>query len=297
MMPAIEANGIQIEYNVFGDPSKPAVLLIAGLAAQLPCWNDEFCNALANRGFYAIRYDNRDVGLSSRIEGLTADELMQKIGVLFAGEQTSVPYGIEDMAADGAGLLDALDIKKAHIVGTSMGGYIAQTICLNHPDHVSSLTSIYSHTGNRTAFMPTQEVMEVLLTPSPDDRAGYVDHMTRLLRVIFGSGLPFDEEFHRELVGSYYDRGFYPEGVIRHYLAIMTQKDRTADLSRITVPTMVVHGDDDPMVPLAGGEATAAAIPNATLKVFKGMGHVMPNLNAYWADILDELVEHMKAAR
>jgi pimeloyl-ACP methyl ester carboxylesterase len=296
MMPAIEANGIQIAYDVFGDPSNPAVLLIAGLAAQMPCWNDEFCTALANRGFYAIRYDNSDVGLSSRIEGLTADELMQKIGALFTGEETSVPYGIEDMAADGAGLLDALDIEKAHIVGKSMGGYIAQAICLNHPDHVSSLTSIYSHPGINSAFLPTQEVMEVLMTPSPDDRAGYVDHMTKLFRVIYGSGLPFDEEFHRELSGSDYDRGFYREGVIRQYLAIMTQKDRTADLSRITVPTMVVHGDDDPMVPLAGGEATAAAIPNASLRVFKGMGHVQPNLKAYWSDILEVMVEHMKAA-
>lgn len=293
-MPVKEANGIQLAYDVFGDPSMPAVLLIAGLAAQKQCWNDEFCDALANRGFYPIRYDNRDVGLSSRIEGLTAHELMEKFGAVLTGEDTSVPYGIEDMAADGAGLLDALGIEKAHMVGTSMGGYIAQTICLNHPDHAASLTSIYSHTGENSAFLPTQEVMEVLMTPSPDDRDGYVDHMTKLLGVIHGSGVPFDEAFHRKLVGSYYDRGFYPEGVIRHYLAVMTQKDRTADLSRITVPTMVVHGDDDPMVPLAGGEATAAAIPNARLKVFKGMGHVQPNLRAYWSDILEVMVAHMK---
>lgn len=295
-MPAVEANGIQIEYDAIGDPSNPAVLLIAGLAAQMPCWNDDFCNALARRGFYVIRYDNRDVGFSSRIEGLTADELMQKIGALFMGEETTVPYGIGDMAADGAGLLGALNIKKAHIVGKSMGGYISQTICINHPDHVSTLTSIYSHPGNRSAFLPTQEVMENMLTPLPEDREGYIDHMTNRFELIFGSGMPFDEGFHRNLAGTYYDRCFYRQGVMRQFLAIMTQKDRTDELSQIKIPTLVIHGDDDPMVPLAGGEAVASAIPDAKMKVFKGMGHVMPNLDAYWSDILEEMVDHMKAA-
>lgn len=296
-MPVKEANGIQIAYEVCGDPSNPVVLLIAGLGAHMTCWNDDFCNALASKDFYVIRYDNRDVGLSSKIEGLTADELMQKIGSVFMGEKITIPYGIADMASDGVELLNSLDIEKAHIVGQSMGGYIAQTICLNHPEHVTTLTSIFSHPGNRSEFVPTQEVMEVLLTPSPDDRSGYVDHMTKLLRIVFGSGLPFDEGFHRDLVGTYYDRCFYREGVMRQYLAIMTQKDRAEDLSQLRVPALVIHGDDDPMVPLAGGEATAAAIPNAKLAVFKGMGHIMPNLNAYWSDILNEMVAHMNLVR
>ena len=165
-MPIAEANGIQIAYDVFGDKSKPAVLLIAGLMAQLPCWNAELCNTLAGRGFSVIRYDNRDVGLSSKIEGLSASELMELFGKLLEGKEAQVPYGIEDMAADAAGLLDALGIEKAHIVGHSMGGFIAQTYCLKHPSKALSLTSIYSHPGNNgMLFFPTPEVMEIILTP------------------------------------------------------------------------------------------------------------------------------------
>lgn len=293
-MPIIEANGIQIAYDVFGDQSKPAVLLIAGVTSQLSCWNSAFCNDLAGRGFSVIRYDNRDVGLSSKIEGLSASELMELFGKLLEGKQAQVPYGIEDMAADAAGLMEALGIERAHIVGQSMGGYIAQALCLNYPSKALSLISIYSHPGNRMLFLPKPEVMEMMMTPIPHDRAGYIEEMTKRFKIIYGSGLPFDEGFHRELAGTYYDRCFYPEGVMRQYLAIMTQQDRTQQLSQIKVPTLVIHGDEDPMVPLAGGEATAAAIPDATLKVVKGMGHVMPNLNAYWSDILEYMVEHMK---
>lgn len=295
-MPRTEANGIQIEYDAIGDPSNPAILLIGGVMVQLPCWHIDFCNALADRGFYVIRYDNRDIGLSSKIEGLSVQELMELFGKIFGGEETEVPYQMEDMADDAASLLDALDIERAHIVGQSMGGFIAQTLCLNHPAKAKSLTSIYSHTGNGIDFAPTPEVMETILTPSPEDREGYIDHMTKRYRLIYGSGRPFDEAFHRKLASTYYDRCFYPKGVMRQYMAIMTQKDRTEELSQINIPALVIHGDDDPMTPLAGGEATAAAIPNARLKVIKGMGHVMPNLDAYWSDILEEMVEHMKAA-
>jgi pimeloyl-ACP methyl ester carboxylesterase len=295
-MPSTEANGIQIAYDVFGDQSNPAVLLIAGVTAQLPCWNAAFCSALADRGFYVIRYDNRDVGLSSKIEGLSASELMGLFGKLLEGKEAPVPYGIEDMAADAAGLLEALRIEKAHIIGQSMGGYIAQTFCLKHPSKALSLTSIYSHPGNRMLFLPTPKVMEMMMSPMPHDRAGYIEQMAKRFKLIYGSGLPFDEDFHRELAGTYYDRCFYPEGVMRQYLAIMTQQDRTQQLSQIKVPTLVIHGDEDPMVPLAGGEATASAIPNATLRVVKGMGHVMPNLDAYWSDILEDMVRHMKKA-
>jgi pimeloyl-ACP methyl ester carboxylesterase len=176
-----------------------------------------------------------------------------------------------------------------------MGGFIAQTLCLNHPAKAMSLTSIYSHPGNWNEFPPTPEVMESLLTPLPKDREGYIEHMLDQFKQIFGKGMAFDEAFHRELAGTYYDRCFYPKGVMRQFMAIMTQTDRTEELSQITIPTLVIHGDDDPMTPLAGGEATAAAIPKARLTVFKGMGHVMPNLDAYWSDILDEMVEHMMA--
>lgn len=296
-MPTADANGIRIAYETFGKTSSPAVLLIGGLGVQLPCWETAFCSAFADQGFYVIRYDNRDVGLSTKIEGLSAKELMERIGAVFMGQDVPVPYGIEDMADDGAGLLDALGIGRAHIVGMSMGGYIAQTLCLNHPLRALSLTSIYSHTGKKgKAFLPTDKVMEAMLTPVPEDREGYTQQMAEFFRLIYGTGLPFDEDFHRNLAGQYYDRCFCKEGVMRHYLAILSQKDRTAALSNLKIPVLVVHGDEDPLVPLAGGRATAEAIPGAVLKVIKGMGHVAPNLKAYWSEILDDMVSHMRMA-
>jgi len=296
-MPTANANHIRIAYEIFGDSSSPAVLLIAGLGAQLPCWNTDFCEALADRGFYVIRYDNRDVGLSTKIEGLTLNELMNKIGAFFMGQEPPVPYGIEDMAGDGAGLLDALGIDTAHIAGMSMGGFIAQALCLRHPSCALSLTSIYSHTGKGQAFRPADKVMEALLAPVPEDRNGYMEYMTRFFKLIYGTGLPFDEDFHRNLAGRYFDRCFCKEGIVRQYLAILSQKDRTAELSGLNIPALVIHGDDDPLVPPAGGKATAAAIPGSVLKIIPGMGHVQPNLNAYWSDILDEMVGHMRLRR
>lgn len=210
------------------------------------------------------------------------------------GQEPPVPYRIEDMADDGVGLLNALGIAKAHIAGMSMGGYIAQTLCLNHPAHALSLTSIYSHTGNLKAFRPADNVLEALMAPVPEERKGYTEHMTRFFKIIYGAGLPFDEDFHRDSAEQYYDRCFCKEGVMRQYLAILSQKDRTADLSGLNIPALVVHGDEDPLVPLAGGKATAEAIPGSVLKVIPGMGHVQPNLKAYWSDILDEMVRHMR---
>ena len=292
-MTKANVNNIQIEYETFGDNNYPALLLIAGLGAQLTYWQKEFCMELASRGYYVIRFDNRDTGLSSKIGSLTANELMEKVGALFMGQETPVPYGLRDMADDGIGVLDSLNIDKAHIVGKSMGGFIAQTLCLNHPNRALSLTSIFSHTGNNKAFPPTQEVMDVMLTPEPEDRDEYVAHLIKLFRITFGAGKPFDESYHRKLIESSFDRCFHHEGVIQHYLAILSQKNRFEALKHLNIPALIIHGDEDPMVPLAGGEATADAIPNAKLKIITGMGHVMPNLETYWSDILDEMVNHM----
>jgi pimeloyl-ACP methyl ester carboxylesterase len=286
-------NDIKIEYETFGDKNSPALLLIAGLGAQLIYWQKEFCLDLANQGYYVIRFDNRDTGLSSKIDGLTKNELIEKVGNFFNGQETTVPYALDDMAYDGVALLDSLDIEKAHIVGKSMGGYIAQTLCLNNQDRALSLTSIFSHTGKRKVFLPTQEVMEAMLTPTPEDREGYVTHMINIFRITFGTGKFFDEDYHRKLAERSFDRCFCPEGVIRQYLAILSQKDRTEALKHLNIPALIIHGDEDPMVPLTGGEATAQAIPNAKLKIIKGMGHVMPNLETYWSVILNEMVSHM----
>jgi len=292
-MTQIETNGIQIEYETFGDQSFPVVLLIAGLGAQLTYWQKEFCIKLAENGYFVIRFDNRDTGLSTKIEGLTAPELMEKIGGFFMGNKSSVPYDFEEMADDAIGLLDALDIKKAHIIGKSMGGYIAQTLCIKHPDRILSLTSIFSHTGDLKSFQPTQEVLEVMLTPAPDDREGSINHLLKLFKVTYGTGKPFNEKYHRNLIGKSFDRCFYREGVMRHYLAILSQKNRTQDLQKINIPALIIHGDDDPLVPLAGGKATEDAIPDSKLKIIKGMGHVMPNLETYWSEILDDIKQHI----
>ena len=295
-MATANANGIQIEYETFGDSTSPALLLIIGLGAQLIHWQDAFCQQIADAGYYVIRYDNRDAGLSTKFEGLSAEEIMEKIGGLFMGQKVPVPYTIEDMANDAQGLLDALKIDKAHICGMSMGGFIAQTFALNNPARTLSLTSIYSTPGNKTKFPPTQEVSEAMMKPVPIEREPYIEYMIDFYKLTYGSGLPFDEDFHRALFGKAYDRSLCPEGSLRQLLASMTQNDRTSKLGELKVPTLIIHGDADPLVPLAGGQATADAIPGAILMVIKGMGHVTPNLNAYWDDIKDAMVDHMKKA-
>ena len=287
-------NDIQIEYETFGNSSSPSILLIMGLAGQLIHWQKEFCEKLSTRGYHVIRYDNRDSGLSTKFNKVGLTEAMEKVGALFMGEKVWVPYSIEDMASDALGLLDFLNIRQAHICGMSMGGFIAQTFAINNPGRTLSHTSIYSSTGNDKEFQPTQEVMEVMLTPTPEERGAYIEFTMKYLKLIFGTGLPFDEEFHRNIAAQSYDRSFCPEGVARQYLAIMTQKNRTPDLEKLVTPTLVIHGDDDPLVPLAGGKATSDAIPNAEIKIIKGMGHAIPNLQAYWSDILNEIVDHVQ---
>jgi len=295
-MATANANGIQIEYDTFGKSSHPALLLIIGLGSQLIYWQNEFCKQIADKGFYVIRYDNRDSGLSTKFEGLSSEEIMEKIMALFSGEKVSVPYTIEDMSNDAVGLLDEMKIEKAHICGMSMGGYIAQTFAINNPSRTISLTSIYSHCGNRSEFLPSQEAMEAMMKPIPKDRDGAIEYMIDFLKLIYGSGLPFDEEFHKSIAAQAFDRSFCPDSIGRQYLAIMVQKDRTDELGKLKVPSLVIHGDEDPLVPLAGGKATSEAIPDAELMVVKGMGHVVPNLNAYWGDIKDAMISHMGKA-
>ena len=292
-MPKANANGIKIEFETFGDKSSPSVLLIMGLAGQLIHWQKEFCENLSSKGYHVIRYDNRDSGLSTKFDDVSLAEAMEKIGTIFMGEKVPVPYSIEDMANDAAGLLDFLNIKQAHICGMSMGGYIAQAFAINNPSRTLSLTSIYSHSGNRKEFLPTEEVMKFMLTPTPENRDANIEYTMKYYKLISGTGLPFDEDFHQNLATQSYDRSFCPGGVARQYLAIMTQKDRATDLEKLATPALIVHGDDDPVIPLAGGEATAAVIPNAEIKIIKGMGHAMPNLQAYWSDILNTMVNHM----
>ena len=220
-------------------------------------------------------------------------EIMDKVMALFSGQEVTTPYTIEDMANDAVGLLDALNIDKAHICGMSMGGMIAQTFAINNPSRTLSLISIFSHSGKPEKFLATQEVTEAMMEPVPEEREQYIDYQLKNLKLIYGTGLPFDVDFHRTVLARTYDRSFCPEGTGRQYLAMMVQKDRTPELRKLKVPSLIIHGDEDPLIPLAGGKATADAIPGAEFMIVKGMGHVFPNLNAYWNDIKDAMIKHM----
>jgi pimeloyl-ACP methyl ester carboxylesterase len=286
-MPSVSVNGIQIEYETFGEPNSPPLLLIIGLGSQLIFWDDELCKQLTQRDHYVIRFDNREVGLSSKLE----EAGIPDIEALMRGEAIDSPYTIEDMADDAVGLLDALGIEKAHICGMSMGGMIAQAVVINHPRRVLSLISVCSTTGNPELPPPTEEAMGILLTPPPEEREANVEHNIKVFRTITGPGFSFDEEWHRKLTAQAYDRAFYPPGLARQFVAIWTQKNRKPALASVSVPTLVIHGTDDPLVPVGCGKDTADAVPEAKLKIIEGMGHDLPHSGA-WPQIIDAIVDH-----
>ena len=286
-MPSVSANNIQIEYETFGDSNLPPLLLIIGFNAQLFFWDDELCEQLAQSGHYVIRFDNRDVGLSSKFE----EAGIPDIGALMRGEAIDPPYTIEDMADDAVGLLDALGIKKAHICGMSMGGMIAQAVVINHPRRVLSLISIYSTTCNPELPPLTEEALGILLTPPPEEREANIEHTIKVFRTIAGPGFDFDEEWHRKLATQAYDRAFYLPGATRQLVAIMTAKNRKPALTSVSVPTLVIHGTDDPLVHVECGKDTAEAVPEAKLKIIEGMGHDLPHSGA-WPQIIDAIVDH-----
>ena len=290
-MAQVDANGIQIEYETFGKPDSPALLLIIGLAGQLIDWDEKLCKQIAQRGHYVIRFDNRDAGLSTKIDDAGVPDIMKTIEALMTGEPVNPPYTIEDMADDAAGLLDALAIEKAHICGMSMGGMIAQTIALNYPERVLSLISIYSNTGDPEEPQPEPETMEVLLTPPPAQREAYIEFGIKLFNTISGPGFPYDREWLRNHVAQQYDRSFCPQGAARQLVAILAQKNRKPALASLSTPTLVIHGTDDPLVRVECGKNTAAAIPGARLMIIDGMGHDLPHGGA-WPQIIDAIVDH-----
>ena len=290
-MPSVRTNGIQLEYEAFGESTSPPLLLIIGLAGQLIFWDEELCRQLAQQGHYVIRYDNRDVGLSSKIEEAGVPDIMRTIETLMRGEEIDPPYTIEDMAEDAVGLLDALGIEKAHVCGMSMGGMIAQALAIRHPQRVLSLISIYSTTGNPRLPQPKPDVMQVLLAPPPEEREANIEFTLKVFRTIAGTGFPFDEEWHRKMMGWAYDRAFYPQGAIRQLVAILAQKNRKPALASIAVPTLVIHGTADPLVPFECGKDTAEAVPGAEFKSIDGMGHDLPHGGA-WPEIINAIVRH-----
>ena len=261
-----------------------------GLGIQLLGWHEVFCNMLVERGYFVIRYDNRDVGLSSKIEDGPQPDLMR----LLAGDASSASYTLDDMADDAAGLLDELGIEKAHLVGVSMGGMIGQTLAIRHPDRVLSLTSIMSTTGDQAVGQPRQDVMMALITPAPENREGFVDFQTNLFRLIGSPDYPMPDDQLRELIGKSYDRAYYPPGFMRQLTGIIASGDRTAALASVDVPTLVIHGEVDPLIQVDGGEATARAIPGAKLVTIAGMGHDFPP--QLWQRFVDEIVANAERA-
>jgi pimeloyl-ACP methyl ester carboxylesterase len=264
-MAKAKANGIQIEYDTTGDPGSPPILLIIGLADQMIHWDDGLCADLAARGHYVIRFDNRDSGLSTKCDGCTS--------VPVPGQKTSLVYGLDDMADDAMGLLDTLGIARTHLCGASMGGMIAQCAAIRYPSRVLSLTSVYSTTGNKSLPPPVPEVMDLLLTPAPRDREGYVEYMVLFLRMTAGKGFVFDEVYARQISQRAYDRSFCPEGTARQLRAIAAQTDRRQALAGLTLPALIVQGTDDPLVSADAGRDMADAIQGARLMLVKGMGH------------------------
>ena len=292
-MPNVFANDIQIEYETFGEPSSQALLLIAGIGGQMIGWDEELCKKWAQKGLYVIRFDNRDVGLSTKMEEAGVPDLAAVVNAINNGEKVNVPYTIGDMADDAVGLLDALKIDKAHICGISMGGIITQTISFKHPSRVRSMTQIYSTTGNPQLPQPKPEVLELLLTPPPPERDGYIDYMMKFYKTIHGPGFPFDEAWHRQLAGLSYDRALYGPGKARQFAAILAQGNRKPLLASITAPALVIHGADDPLIPVTAGIDSAEAIPGAKLMIIEGMGHDMPHDGA-WPRIVEAVTAHIR---
>jgi pimeloyl-ACP methyl ester carboxylesterase len=288
------ANGIDLCYEIFGDAAAEPLLLIMGLGAQMIHWDDDFCRQLAARGFRVIRFDNRDIGKSSKMTGgkrLTPLELLK---LRFLKIPVAAPYKLSDMAEDVIGLMDALGIKSAHLVGASMGGMIAQEISISFPQRVRSLTSIMSTTGNPKVPPPTREASAMLMAPPPTTKEEYFERFAQTWKILRVGSFPQDEAFDRARAERTFERGLNPAGVGRQLRAILASGNRKARLASVKAPTLVIHGTVDPLVRPEGGKDTAASIPGAKLLMIEGMGHALPI--PMWPQIIDAIDKHAHGA-
>jgi pimeloyl-ACP methyl ester carboxylesterase len=295
-MAQFSANGLQLEVETLGDPGHPAVLLIMGLGMQLVAWPEEFCRALVDAGFFVIRFDNRDIGLSEKIDGTATGGIAMATLRYFLRLPVSAPYTLEDMAADSVAVLDALGVEVAHVVGVSLGGMIAQAVAAGYPERCLSLTSIMSSSGDRSLPTSSLKVTRMLLVRPGRDASleTLLNHYVEFFRVVGSPGFPTPESVMRERLGVGLRRSYYPAGVERQLLAMAASSDRSATLRTISRPTLIVHGDADPFVRVAHGIDCARKIPGASLKVIPGMGHdlapgLLPMLSA-------ALISHLQSA-
>lgn len=293
-MPQVKANNISLEYDAFGHKKDPALVLIQGLGAQMIEWEEGFCRKLSEENFYVIRFDNRDIGLSEKIESAGIPNIRKIMENLVLGASVESPYSLVDMADDVAGLLDGLGIEKAHICGASMGGMIAQLTALDHPDKTLSLISIMSNTGDPEVGVRGPEADGTLFTPPPAEREGYAEWYVQAWRILGSPGFPFDEDRVRRKGLELFDRSFYPHGFARQFTAVLTNGNRKPRLAKLETPTLVIHGAADPLVPVECGYDTAGAIPGADLLVIEGMGHECPP--EAWDQITAKISEHAKKA-
>lgn len=280
-MPTITANGVQLDYDTWGPAGAPAALLINGLGAQRIRWPDSLLQGLVDKGFRVIAHDNRDVGLSQKFDHAGPPDLRAIVAALREGRKPEVAYTLSDMAADAAELLGALGVEKAHIIGASMGGMIAQLVAAEHPHRTLSLTSIFSTTSDPSLPPASPEAIATLNTPAPDpakDLEAYLDHQVKSAKVNGSPAYPTPDAQLRERARAYVERCYYPVGFARQYAAIMGSPPRREACARITAPTLVIHGDADPLVPVSGGRDTAAHIKDAELMIIEGMGHDLPEV-------------------
>lgn len=289
---ALVTTGMELEYDTFGSPDDPTLLLVMGFTAQMTAWDDTFCRMLADGGFHVVRFDNRDCGLSTKLDGQQVD-LGELVTAVFSGQPVpAVPYTLSDMAADAIGLLDHLGIEQAHIMGASMGGMIVQTMAIEHPTRVRSLISVMSMPGEPDVGQPAPEVAAVLLSPPATDRQGYIDESPKWM--VWQSKKHRDEQKTKDNAAASFDRSFYPEGGPRQMAAIYASGARTEGLQQLDVPTLVIHGRDDTLITPSGGLRTAELIPGAHLLLVADMGHDMPE--PLWPLFVDSIHGHLRRA-
>ncbi len=281
--------GITLCYETFGDPSDPAVLLIMGLGAQMVTWQEDFCEALVARGLHVVRFDNRDVGRSTHLQGPPPSlvELLRYSG-------SAARYTLADMAQDAVGLMDELEIDSAHVIGASQGGMIAQSVAARHPTRVRSLVSMMSSTGGRWVGRPALSSYPIFLHKAPREREAFIEYAARMFAKVGSRGIPQDIEGTRRIAALSFDRELDRSGTGRQLAAIIASGDRTAELKRITAPTLVIHGSADTLVSPSGGRATARAIPGAKLMMIEGMGHDLPRV--LWPRLIDAFATHAAEA-